>query len=643
MKRKLRRGAMGILLVCAMILGLYQNVPVLAGDTETEAYVAAEEDYWTAELTFCSAVDNFYGNDDEGIVGALTKYYQAMEGDENADTVRNLYNEAVSARTAVVSAYTALETKHDAIEEAYAALTETEKSDIESYQDVKTSWDADTDCYNELETPESPVVYVYWKVLEEFWATETVFCEAAEEFGGNEEKGIVGVVNEYFAAIDSDEDADTVRELYQTVLSAYEAVEDAYATLGEKHTDIESSYGVLSGDNAYETLAAEEKEEISNSYTGANENWTGNVEWYKSLETPEYPGMYIYGKESDAFWEKMNSYWKAADSFYGNEEQKIEGALNKYEAAIARGDDIAKVKKLYDEAVKARDAVKAEYDILSGKKGALEDAYSLLKDEEKQDIDVQNNQDEINNSWTDVESSREELENCLVEWNLADEPTVTVSQGATEITLNTPIVEILEKIALTKEEKEAIYGGAATSISMSIANALPTADEKKLVEDKLAGYTVGQYFDIELMLKVGESSRKITDLTETISMSITIPDSLINKDKERTYSIIRIHNGVATIVDGKYDAASGKITFTTDGFSIYTLVYKDTAVSNTTNTTQTPVTQTTGTTQTTNTTQTTAPKTGDNFPLIELEMLLLVVAVVIGISGKRVIWLRSRR
>ncbi len=60
-------------------------------------------------------------------------------------------------------------------------------------------------------------------------------------------------------------------------------------------------------------------------------------------------------------------------------------------------------------------------------------------------------------------------------------------------------------------------------------------------------------------------------------IAITIPQNLVNHDSsiERIYRIVRIHDGVATLIDGTYDATTNQFTFATDGFSTYALVYED--------------------------------------------------------------------
>ena len=52
---------------------------------------------------------------------------------------------------------------------------------------------------------------------------------------------------------------------------------------------------------------------------------------------------------------------------------------------------------------------------------------------------------------------------------------------------------------------------------------------------------------------------------------------MINKDKTitRTYFIARSHNGKVDILETNYDEKTNKLTFETDKFSDYAIIYKD--------------------------------------------------------------------
>ena len=60
-------------------------------------------------------------------------------------------------------------------------------------------------------------------------------------------------------------------------------------------------------------------------------------------------------------------------------------------------------------------------------------------------------------------------------------------------------------------------------------------------------------------------------------MSLTLPDSAINTDasKTRSYEVIRVHDGKASVIPSSFDADTKTLTFETDRFSAYAVAYKD--------------------------------------------------------------------
>ena len=52
---------------------------------------------------------------------------------------------------------------------------------------------------------------------------------------------------------------------------------------------------------------------------------------------------------------------------------------------------------------------------------------------------------------------------------------------------------------------------------------------------------------------------------------------MLNKDTYvvRKYQIVRVHEGEVSILDAVFDEATGEISFETDKFSTYALIYED--------------------------------------------------------------------
>lgn len=99
------------------------------------------------------------------------------------------------------------------------------------------------------------------------------------------------------------------------------------------------------------------------------------------------------------------------------------------------------------------------------------------------------------------------------------------------------------------------------------------------MEKKANGYTIGQYLDISLFKYYGnkENGQEITETPEPLTISLQVPEYLINTDDtiERSYIILRNHNGVTEILDSTYQEDSHIVTFQTNQFSEYAIAYQD--------------------------------------------------------------------
>ena len=102
---------------------------------------------------------------------------------------------------------------------------------------------------------------------------------------------------------------------------------------------------------------------------------------------------------------------------------------------------------------------------------------------------------------------------------------------------------------------------------------------------------------------------QLTDLNAKLNVTLQVKDEM--KNQQGTYYMIREHDGAYEKLPATYDAASGTITFATDKFSAYALVFEAGTSSGTT----TPGSGTTGNTTAGNTSQTATVKTGDMTPV----------------------------
>ncbi len=138
-----------------------------------------------------------------------------------------------------------------------------------------------------------------------------------------------------------------------------------------------------------------------------------------------------------------------------------------------------------------------------------------------------------------------------------------------------------DKVELTDKEKEEVAAGAEVKLVVEATNIADSvsAEEKALVEalitGDLADFTIGTYLDIDLFKVIGDNKSAVTNTTSPLTVTVALPDSLVSKTNERTYYVVRIHNGVATAIKADYNKANQTISFATDKFSTYAVLYKD--------------------------------------------------------------------
>ena len=153
-------------------------------------------------------------------------------------------------------------------------------------------------------------------------------------------------------------------------------------------------------------------------------------------------------------------------------------------------------------------------------------------------------------------------------------------QNPEGLALNNDITNLSQSL-LTDQERELVKNGADAVVYTSLGAEIDKSDLEKL-NAALGSLTLGKAYDIDLWVQVGDNAaRQITSTSEKINLSLKVDDSLINKNDniKRTYKVIRIHDGVATVLEGSFDTTTQMFTFETDKFSTYALVYVDTIVS----------------------------------------------------------------
>lgn len=173
--------------------------------------------------------------------------------------------------------------------------------------------------------------------------------------------------------------------------------------------------------------------------------------------------------------------------------------------------------------------------------------------------------------------------------------------------------EVAEKIELTDAEKEAIANGEELEIILDFkdAGATATTEEQKAIIKELGDKKVGAFLEIDLTKKIGTYEANVSETTGLIAITFELPEDLKNTDSKvkRTYSVMRYHDGKVDKLDTKYDAEKKTITFETDRFSTYAVVYEDDVID--------------------------VPNTGDTTNVMFYAMLLTIGAGLLVIASKK--------
>ena len=184
--------------------------------------------------------------------------------------------------------------------------------------------------------------------------------------------------------------------------------------------------------------------------------------------------------------------------------------------------------------------------------------------------------------------------------------------GDVEISRDEVIDLLIENKKITANELSEVAEGKKIEIVLEVKE----AQTNELIETNTKGYKVGKYLNITLYKSVNGTNESIHELSKVMKVTIKVPEELINKDSKtkREYYIVRSHNGKVDILETIYDEKTNSLTFETDKFSDYAIIYKDKKELKTTVTTSI---------NKSNTKQTTKAKTGDNANIIGLMMLLV--------------------
>ena len=112
---------------------------------------------------------------------------------------------------------------------------------------------------------------------------------------------------------------------------------------------------------------------------------------------------------------------------------------------------------------------------------------------------------------------------------------------------------------------------------LTIGDRVPLNNERTAIQRAANGYQTGAVLDLkfdQIVTKDGSQtnvwSNSLSELSNSLTIAMTLKGSLLG---HRSYSIARIHNGVTQIIPATL--VNGVLTFQTDRFSTYAILYSD--------------------------------------------------------------------
>ena len=228
---------------------------------------------------------------------------------------------------------------------------------------------------------------------------------------------------------------------------------------------------------------------------------------------------------------------------------------------------------------------------------------------------------------TIAEAKREESDTSI-------ETEVNVSEDAPVVKVDNLDEELAVEL-LTDEEKEAYNQSTPVLVYLDVktlAKADVPAVDLEAVEKvtKKDDYTYGECLDFSLWKKLGDAEpTQIHDTNgKPIKLTVTIPDSMKSAPTgyTRIFRIIRVHDGVAEVLA---EGTGATLEVSSDRFSSYFLVYKDSKEAAATEATTAASTSDATTAASTTEAAKTSPKTGDSMPIAVLIVLMLSAAGVL--------------
>ena len=149
-----------------------------------------------------------------------------------------------------------------------------------------------------------------------------------------------------------------------------------------------------------------------------------------------------------------------------------------------------------------------------------------------------------------------------------DTPKVTLDDNTENLTNN-----------IFREEMMEINAGETGEVKLTAElKGEVSSKEQEIINNSIDDNTkIGLNLDINLYKTIFNETTQVTETAKEVNISVAVPENLINTNTDfaRTYQVVRLHNGEAEILDCEFDKDSKKLSFETDKFSTYTVIYTD--------------------------------------------------------------------
>nr|WP_312579938.1 S-layer homology domain-containing protein [Sedimentibacter sp.] len=153
--------------------------------------------------------------------------------------------------------------------------------------------------------------------------------------------------------------------------------------------------------------------------------------------------------------------------------------------------------------------------------------------------------------------------------------TVEISDGSASVATND-----LENMFDESDKKISQDGGAVTiKLVVDQKDESDVKEDLQLIKNLLGRKTLGFILDIKLTKSIsGTADSDVTNQEiqpptgKTVSITIDLPESLWDK---APYQIVHVHEGTATLIDAEYDSDVHTLTFETNKFSTFSIIYTE--------------------------------------------------------------------